>query len=83
MDEFLDYIIHKECGYFENFFKIYILSPKCFLCKNKQLDCSICLSKIKSTEYILDFQCHSFHKKCINKWLKINNNCPLCRRILK
>ena len=84
MDNFLDYIINKESGYYNDFFWVYssCYLPKSFQCKNILLYCSICLCNVKSKEYITQYQCHSFHKKCINKWLKINNNCPLCRKIL-
>lgn len=83
MDDFLDYIINKDLDNYDyNYKLIYINLPKCFLCKDIKLVCIICLSNIKSNEYILQFECHSFHKKCINKWLKITNNCPLCRKIL-
>ena len=45
-------------------------------------NCSICLEEIKEPEY-LNLPCnHPFHKKCINGWLKNNNNCPNCRSIL-
>ena len=26
---------------------------------------------------------HTFHKECINKWLKNNSNCPYCRYFIK
>ncbi|KAK6939008.1 Zinc finger, RING-H2-type [Dillenia turbinata] len=25
---------------------------------------------------------HKFHRSCIEKWLKMQRTCPLCRRIL-
>lgn len=43
-------------------------------------NCIICLGDIKKGKYLA---CnHYFHKKCINKWLKNNNNCPMCRTII-
>ena len=48
--------------------------------------CSICLDNIIlsniSDNIILDCQ-HIFHKKCVNKWLKISKTCPLCRKTHK
>lgn len=43
--------------------------------------CNVCLDKINENIYM---ECgHSFHKECINVWLEKNNNCPICRKILK
>lgn len=59
---------------------------KYILCKDNDIYCSVCCDKVKSTEYIRELNCkHTFHKKCIDKWIKhcIKNeediNCPLCR----
>lgn len=42
--------------------------------------CSICQEEYKPKEYKRDLNCdHSFHKKCIDKWLKNNLSCPFCR----
>jgi hypothetical protein len=43
-------------------------------------ECSICLEPIKKKGVTLKCNVsHTFHKKCILKWLKTNNTCPLCR----
>jgi len=61
-----------------------------YLCKYKKINkiniknenCSICLNKYELNEYERTLpQCnHTFHKKCIDKWFRINSNkyCPLC-----
>tara|TARA_A100001015_G_scaffold224568_1_gene253240 strand:- start:3972 stop:4382 length:411 start_codon:yes stop_codon:yes gene_type:complete len=42
--------------------------------------CSICLEKYKVNDKVMNLKCrHSFHKDCLNKWLKNNNTCPQCR----
>lgn len=42
-------------------------------------DCSICLES-KHGKRLKHLGCkHSFHVKCINKWLQKNEACPLCR----
>ena len=42
--------------------------------------CVICFEPIKScTIYKLECS-HQFHNKCILKWKKINNTCPICRK---
>lgn len=50
---------------------------------NKE-SCNICFSDYQSGEYkrILNKCQHTFHKKCIDKWLKKNSDnmtCPICR----
>lgn len=43
--------------------------------------CSICHEFYKIKEYKRSLNCaHTFHKKCIDKWLKTNPNCPICRK---
>ena len=61
--------------------KIKILKFRKIFTKSKiNLDdniiCSICLEK----ENLITLKCkHSFHEKCIGKWMENNYNCPLCR----
>lgn len=45
-------------------------------------ECCICTEDI-STKTLHTTKCgHHYHKKCLNKWLKINNTCPMCRNEL-
>lgn len=40
--------------------------------------CSICLNSLKKTRSL---PCrHKFHPKCIERWIEINNSCPICRK---
>lgn len=52
------------------------------ICDSKG-DCSICLDEMKKGQYYrkLDKCSHFFHKKCIDKWFKIDEDmsCPVCR----
>jgi E3 ubiquitin-protein ligase RHA2 len=59
------------------------------LCKNTEVECCICCDKVKPNEYIRELNCnHTFHKKCIDKWLKCTMkeretvNCPICRHVI-
>lgn len=45
------------------------------------MDCSICLENI-SNKFFITYCSHIFHTNCINKSLKYNNKCPLCRTLL-
>lgn len=42
--------------------------------------CCICLAKYADNEELKELPCyHFFHIGCIDKWLKINASCPLCK----
>ncbi|KAI3728190.1 hypothetical protein L6452_16822 [Arctium lappa] len=42
--------------------------------------CCICLAKYANNDELRGLPCsHFFHKDCVDKWLKINASCPLCK----
>ena len=41
--------------------------------------CIICLQDFENKKIKLNCN-HYFHRKCINKWRKINDKCPICRK---
>ncbi|KAH7332200.1 hypothetical protein KP509_20G075100 [Ceratopteris richardii] len=42
--------------------------------------CCICLGRYKDGVDLKELQCtHFFHVECIEKWLKINATCPMCK----
>ncbi len=47
----------------------------------EECDCYICFEKYKEHEYKRKLpKCgHTFHKKCVDKWLKTKSTCPHCR----
>jgi len=47
-------------------------------------DCAICLECISETIDIKLTECnHTFHTNCFETWVKINNSCPLCRKVFQ
>ena len=46
------------------------------------MDCSVCKCKYKKNEGIRKLPCnHTFHKRCIDRWLKNGGvSCPICRK---
>lgn len=46
-----------------------------------KMNCVICLQNTKNM-YIQLGCSHCFHKCCLDKWLNINNTCPLCRIVI-
>lgn len=45
------------------------------------LSCCICLNDIEEGEKFTKTYCsHFFHKDCVERWLKENVKCPVCRR---
>ncbi|KAL1822472.1 hypothetical protein ACET3Z_009250 [Daucus carota] len=54
-------------------------TPKLVLHPNDS-ECCICLHSYVEGAELCRLQCrHHFHHKCINKWLRINATCPLCK----
>ena len=42
--------------------------------------CCICLAAYADNEELRELPCsHLFHTECVDKWLKINASCPLCK----
>ncbi|XP_019443406.1 PREDICTED: E3 ubiquitin-protein ligase At1g63170 [Lupinus angustifolius] len=42
--------------------------------------CCVCLAKYLDDDELRELPCfHVFHVECIDKWLKINASCPLCK----
>ncbi|KAE8655489.1 D-glycerate 3-kinase [Hibiscus syriacus] len=42
--------------------------------------CCICLTKFADDDELRELPCtHVFHVDCVDKWLKINASCPLCK----
>ena len=50
--------------------------------KKAKLDvCSICLGQLENSQFKYKLPCgHTFHRDCIDRWLKIKPNCPYCRK---
>ena len=47
-------------------------------------NCTVCCVDYNEGEVVNRLPCnHLFHKQCIATWLKANNSCPNCRKILK
>lgn len=48
-----------------------------------KIDCSICLDTMPAnTEQTVTPCNHTFHKVCLEKWLKRGDDCPICNRDL-
>lgn len=47
----------------------------------KEINCVICQSEFQKDEEVRMLPCkHSYHKDCIDQWLKINKLCPICKK---
>ena len=87
----LYYCINRLCKYDnQNILLIVIEKKKCaineinknskiYKCK-EHIICPITLENIQYNEYIRELKCkHKFTKIEIDKWLKNNSTCPVCR----
>ena len=45
-------------------------------------ECCICLENIPADQIIILSCKHCFHSKCLHKWLKHQDNCPICRQVV-
>ena len=44
-------------------------------------ECAVCLATYLKDEELVTLKCmHVFHVSCIEKWLKKEDQCPLCRK---
>lgn len=51
--------------------------------KDSGYKCPICLDVFQEGLYKRTLSCqHTFHKKCVDKWLKDEESCPICRKKL-
>lgn len=61
--------------------EIFSLETGVYTSKDPSISCGVCLSDIEERENFTKTKCsHLFHKECIEKWLKMNVRCPVCRR---
>ena len=47
------------------------------------LECSICALEFTNKDFVIQLMCskgHVFHEDCISDWIKVQLNCPLCRK---
>lgn len=51
--------------------------------KQEKPECSICLEPVTGKDGETTKCGHLFHKKCLAKWLKEANTCPLCRKVIR
>lgn len=47
---------------------------------SEQTMCVVCMCDFESRQLLRVLPCsHEFHTKCVDKWLKANRTCPICR----
>ncbi|XP_023845757.2 E3 ubiquitin-protein ligase RNF38 [Salvelinus sp. IW2-2015] len=48
--------------------------------QSEQTLCVVCMSDFESRQLLRVLPCsHEFHGKCVDKWLRANSTCPICR----
>jgi len=46
----------------------------------EQSSCVVCMCEFESRQKLRTLPCaHEFHTKCVDRWLKHNRTCPICR----
>ena len=55
------------------------LNSDCTICRNSLNEDSIEYTMKGITSYVIVGQCgHSYHRECLNGWIKDNPRCPIC-----
>ncbi|XP_065072022.1 E3 ubiquitin-protein ligase RNF38-like [Rhopilema esculentum] len=50
---------------------------------SEHMRCVVCLCDFEKSENLRILPCaHEFHSKCVDKWLKSNPTCPICRAVV-
>uniref|UniRef100_A0A8D0L022 RING-type domain-containing protein n=1 Tax=Strix occidentalis caurina TaxID=311401 RepID=A0A8D0L022_STROC len=48
--------------------------------QSEQTLCVVCMCDFEARQLLRVLPCnHEFHAKCVDKWLKANRTCPICR----
>ncbi|KAM6971774.1 E3 ubiquitin-protein ligase RNF38-like [Aplochiton taeniatus] len=48
--------------------------------QSEQTTCVVCMCDFEARQLLRVLPCnHEFHAKCVDKWLKANRTCPICR----
>lgn len=48
--------------------------------EDERITCMVCISEKEVGETVRTLPCmHSFHKQCIDEWLRQNRTCPICK----
>ncbi|OMJ78450.1 hypothetical protein SteCoe_21735 [Stentor coeruleus] len=62
------------------FYTVEETDPSNLVLRKNVQTCAVCLTVIKTGELIRELPCsHTFHKKCVDHWLKIRATCPIDR----
>ncbi|RUS73962.1 hypothetical protein EGW08_018277, partial [Elysia chlorotica] len=49
--------------------------------ESDQTSCVVCMCDFEAKQLLRVLPCsHEFHAKCVDKWLKTNRTCPICRQ---
>ena len=53
------------------------------LLSNDKRKCVICQEILEENDIVINLPCmHLYHSKCIKKWFKTHNTCPICKLII-
>ena len=58
-------------------------TKECMQSESTHIECTICLLNYTEETKKITECCHTFHTKCLDKWLQNNTSCPLCRTEMK
>jgi E3 ubiquitin-protein ligase RNF38/44 len=58
----------------------YLYKPDTHQSINDQTCCVVCMCDFEARQLLRVLPCsHEFHARCVDKWLKTNRTCPICR----